>query len=92
MNMIINHCTNQQLIGHRDMFRGGSVKEWVMGNNNSTNLHARGEALVKSSTQFCHECWKRRCVVFHDPEVQRKVLKEEALVIMEEAEKTQLRG
>ena len=81
-----DYYANQQLIGCNDTFRGVVVKEWVMGNNNSINFHACSKVLVKSSVQFCNECWKRRCVVLHYPEVQRKVLKDEVLIIMEEAE------
>ena len=69
------------------LFRGVIVKEWVMGNYNNINFHAYDKALVKISVQFYHECWKRRCLVLHNLEVQKKVSKEEALAIMEEAEK-----
>ena len=45
------------------------------------------KVLVQICIQFYNECWKRRCVVFRDPEVQQKALKEEVEVIMEEANK-----
>ena len=35
---------------------------------------------------------ERRCVVLHNPEVQKKVLKEEALAITEEASKEEVEG
>ena len=57
-----DHHTNQQLIGHRDMFRGVVVKEWVIGKNINIIFHAHNKVLVKSIVQFHHECWKRRCV------------------------------
>ena len=87
-----DYYTNQQMIGHRDLFRGVVVKEWVMKNHNNINFHAYNKVLVKISVQFYHECWKRRCVVLHDPEVQKKVLKEEVLVIMEEASEEAIEG
>ena len=68
------------------------MKEWVMGNYNSIHFHAYNKVLVESSLQFFHECWKRRCVILHNREVQKKVLKEEVLVIMEEAEKYVIKG
>ena len=55
-------------------------------------FYSHDKALVKSSVQFHHEHWKRRCVVLHNPEVQRKVLKEEVLAIMEEIEKYVVKG
>ena len=87
-----DYYTNQQLIGHRELFRGVVVKEWVIENQNNINFHAYNKVLVKSCVQFYHECWKRRCVVLHDPEVQKKVLKEEVLVIMEEANEEAIEG
>ena len=75
MNKFFNnsndYCTNHQLIGHRDLFRGVTVKEWVMGNHNVSKFHACNKVLVKSCFHFYHECWKIRFVVLHDPEVQR---------------------
>ena len=86
------YYTNQQLIGHRGLFRGVIVKEWVMGNHNNINSHACNKVLVKSCVQFYHECWKRRYVFLHDPDVQRKVLEEELLAIKDEAEKDAIKG
>ena len=39
--------TNHQLEGHRDLFRGVIVKEWVMGNNNKINFHVCNKACIK---------------------------------------------
>ena len=80
-----DYHTNQQLIGHRELFRGVIVKEWVIENLNNMHFHTCDKVFVKNYVQFYHECWKRRCVALHDHEVQKKVLKEEVLVIMEEA-------
>ena len=87
-----DYYTNQQMIGYRDLFRGVVVKEWVIENQNNINFYAYNKVLVKSCVQFYNECWKRRCVVLHDPEVQKKVLKEEVLVIMEEANEEAIEG
>ena len=40
------HCTNQQLIGHKHMFRGVIVKDWVIDNSNSVNFHPRDKFLI----------------------------------------------
>ena len=80
------------MIGHRDLLRGVAVKEWAMGNHNISKFHARNKVLVKSCAHFCHECWKRRCTVLHDSEVQWKVPKEEVEVIMEEANNEEIEG
>ena len=45
-NNINDYCTNQQLIGCRDLFRGIAVKEWVMGNHNISKLYAHNKVLV----------------------------------------------
>ena len=58
-----------------------------MGNHNINKLHAPNKVLVKSCVNFYHECWKRKCIVLHDPEVQQKVLKEEVEVMIEEENK-----
>ena len=84
--------TNQQLVGHKDFFRGAAVKEWIMGNDRNINFHAYNKVLVKNSLQFYHECWKRRWVVLHDPDVQRKVLEEEVVAIKDETEKDVIKG
>ena len=41
-------CTNQQLIGHQDLFLGVTVKQWAMVNQNRINLHLHDKSLVKS--------------------------------------------
>ena len=48
--------------------------------------------LVKRCVEYYYERWKRRCVVFHNPEVQKKVLKEEAMVTTEEACREEVEG
>ena len=45
------------------------------------------KVFVKCYVHFYHEFWKTRCAVLRNPEVQKNVLKEEVLVIMEEASK-----
>ena len=39
-----------------------------------------------------HGHWKRRCVVLHDPEAHRKVLKYDAVAIIEESSKGEVEG
>ena len=41
-----DYCMNQMLIGYRHLFRGVTVKEWVMVNHNVRKLHAHDKALV----------------------------------------------
>ena len=66
---------------HKDLFLGVIVKEWAIVNQKRINVHSYNEALFKSCVEYYHECWKLRCAVLHDIEVQKKVLKEEALEI-----------
>ena len=62
-----------------------------MENQNSINFHSHDKVLVKCCVECYHKCWKRRCVALHNLEVQKKVLKEEALDIMEDASKQELK-
>ena len=66
------------------------MKEWAMINHNISKFHTCKKVLVKSCIHFYHELWKRRCIVFHEPEVQQKVLKEEVEVIMEEGNREEI--
>ena len=68
------------------------TKEWAIGNQGRINFHQHDKVLVQSCIQCCHECWKHRCVVLHDPEAQMKVLKDEALNVLEEANKEEVEG
>ena len=68
------------------------MKEWVIGNHNNINLHVHNKVIVKSCVHLYNEFWKRRCVVLHYLEVQKNMLKEEALVIMEESSKYEIEG
>ena len=61
-----------------------------MGNHNNSKFYAHNKVSVKSCVHFYHECWKRRYIVLHDPEVQQKVLKEEVEAIMEGANKEEI--
>ena len=42
--------------------------------------------------ECCNEGWKRRCAALHGLEVQKKVLKDEVLAIIEEASKEEVGG
>ena len=85
-----DYYTNQQLIWCRDLFRVVIVKEWAMGNHNIGKLYACNKVLVKICIYFYHVFWKVICVEWHDLQVQKKVLKEEVEVIMEEANKKEI--
>ena len=39
-----------------------------------------------------HECWKKRCVVLHEPEVQSKVLQNQVLAIVQALRKEEAVG
>ena len=55
-------CTNQQIIGFKDMFRGVTMKEYVSGNEHCVDFQIYNKILIKFCVQFYVECWKRRCV------------------------------
>ena len=73
-----NVHTNKYLIGHKDLFRGVIVKEWVVSNQNRIHFKSHNKLIVKMCTQHYHDFWKRRFVALHEPEVQSKVLQDEA--------------
>ena len=77
-------CTNRQLIGFKDLFRVVIVKECAASNQKRVDLKLHDKAIVKFCVDCFHECWKRRYVVVHEPEVQRKVLHDEVLAILDE--------
>ena len=87
-----NYYANQQIIGYKDVFRGVIVKEWVVGNEYGVNLHNYNNILIKCCVQFYVECWKRRCIRLHSPEVQMKVLKEDAIVLLDDSRKDEVKG
>ena len=91
-NKTNNYCSNQQLIGCKDLFRGVMVKEWVMGNQGRIDFPQCNTVVVKICVQHYHECQKRRCVALHNPKVQIEKLKDEVLNIMEEASKDEVEG
>ena len=70
-----DYCTNQQLIGCNDMFVGTIVKDWVIDNRNSINIHPCDKVLIENCVKNYHYSWKRRCVALHIPDVQENVLK-----------------
>ena len=74
------------------MFRDVIVKEWIVGNEDCVNFHIYNKILIKCCVQFYVECWKRRCVRLHSPEVQKKVLKEDAIALLEDARKDEVKG
>ena len=74
------------------MFRGLTVKEWIVHNEECVNFHTCDKILIKCCVQFYVECWKRRCVRLHSSEVQMKVLKEDAIELLDNARKDEVKG
>ena len=87
-----DYCTNRQLIGYEYLFRGVIVKYWVMENCNSVNFHPHNKVLIGNSVKHYHDSWEKRCVVLYSPDVQKKVLKEDLLEIIEKASKDEVVG
>ena len=56
------------------------------------NFHQCNKVLIKSCIQYYHECWRRRCVGLHNPEVKMKVLKDRVMTIMEGESKEEAQG
>ena len=42
-----NVYTNQQIIRHKDTFRGVIVKEWIAGNEHDVSYHNYNKILIK---------------------------------------------
>ena len=47
-----NYYTNQQIIRHKEIFRGVIVKEWITGNEHGVNFHNYKKILIKCCVQF----------------------------------------
>ena len=56
------------------------------------NFRPYNKVIVKMCVKHYHECWKRRCVVLHDLEVQRKKIQENIVAIKEEIIKREVEG
>ena len=70
-----NACTNKQVIGYEELFRGVILKEKVMLNQKKVDFRPCNKVVVKMCLKYYHESWKRRCVFLYDPLVQREVFK-----------------
>ena len=46
--------TNQQLICHKDVFRGAIVKDWVVGNSNSVNVYLCNNFFIEQCINCYH--------------------------------------
>ena len=79
-----NFHANQQLIGHKDLFAGVTLKEQVISNQKRIAFKQCDKEIVKMCVEHFHQCWKKRCDAYHVPQVQRKVLQDELLSIVEE--------
>ena len=87
-----NAYVDHQLIGHGELFKGEIVKEQVMSNQKQIDCRSHDIVIVKMCVKQYHECWKRRCVVSHNRELQRKVLQENVVAITKEASKGEVKG
>ena len=87
-----DYHTNKHLIGYKYLFRGVIVKDWEMDNCDSVNFHPHDEVLIENYVNHHHDCWKRRCIVLHSPDVQKKALQEDALETIEEESKGEVVG
>ena len=74
------------------MFRCVIVKYWVMDNSSITCFHPCNKVLTKNFIKHYHECWEIRCVALHSQDMQKKVLKEDFLAMIEEASKDEMTG
>ena len=66
------------------------MKEQVVSNQNQIDFISCDEVIVKICLEYYQECWKRRCVVLHEQEVKRKILRENAVAIEKEANKGEI--
>ena len=51
-----NTYKNQQVIGHKDLFRGVIVIEQVILNQNWINFNSHIKVIAKSCVEYNHEC------------------------------------
>ena len=63
-----------------------------MSNQKWIGFKSRSKWIVKSCVECHHKFWKRRHSASHDPELQKKFLKYEVLVIAEEVRKKEVEG
>ena len=66
-----NPWTNQQIIGHKDLFRGVIVKECAVPNQKPIESKSCDKVIINMCLKCCYGCWKRRCVTFYDPEAHK---------------------
>ena len=48
------YCTNQKLIGCKDMFIGVIFKDWIVGNSNIANFHLHNKVLIEYCVKNYH--------------------------------------
>ena len=60
-----------------DVFRGVIVKDWIVVNSHSVNFHLHNKFLIEHCVKCYYEYCKRRCVVLHSPDAQKKESKED---------------
>ena len=67
--------TNQQCIRIEELFKGTVVKEQTMFPQEGTDFSPYDKVLIVMRIKLCHECWKKRCEVLHEPKMKMIVLK-----------------
>ena len=72
-----NFYANQQRAGIKNLFKGIVVKELVMIPQKSVKFNPHNRVLIVMCVNLYHDCWKKRCVVLHDPSMQLIGLKNE---------------
>ena len=63
------------------------MKEWITGNGHGVNFHNHNKILIKCCVHFNVECWKRKCIRLYSLEMKIKVLKEDAIALLDLLEK-----
>ena len=72
------------MIGHKYLFRGLALKEWVVSNQKLIDFKFHNKVIAKIFIGYFHEYCERRYVVFHEQEMQRIFFQDEVLAIVEE--------
>ena len=73
------------MLGIREVFRGEFIKEGEEMSNERIDFSEYNKALVECGVRLCIMCWNKRCVVLHNPEVQKQLLTSEIKAIKVES-------
>ena len=72
-----NFCTNQQVLGMREVFRGVVVKSWVYLPLEKIKFSKHNEKLVRKAVNLHSECRKEQNNALHSPEYKKINLNKE---------------